>query len=226
MNCFRVRMLVYGLLIAIACSPAEAALTYSLEIEVPKTVVRPAETLGASLVLREISDGVDDPAVSLRNGSGVAGFSARIFRSSGDAMISNLRVVDGFNFFGANPSPNPSISPTDVQLTVSTADFFSGVGAGSDRSEMVLATFDITVGGVMESIFQVGNLVDPLPNPLGIGAPLGDFREVNASSIRFGSLSVTAVPEPGGLLALSVLGLGGVAWYRRRSVVKGTATMV
>lgn len=46
---------------------------------------------------------------------------------------------------------------------------------------------------------------------------------VNVGSV---SASVTAVPEPGGLLALSVLGLGGVAWYRRRSVVKGTATMV
>ena len=220
---FRLRMWGYGLLIAVAVSPAEAALTYSLEIDVPTTVLQPSETTGASLVLREISGGADGPAVSLRNGSGVAGFSARVFRSSGDAVISNFRVIDGFNLFGANPSPNPTISPTDVQVTVSTANFFSGVGAGSDRNEMVLATFDITAGEVMESVFQVGNLVQPLPNPLGIGAPFGSFREVNASSISFGSLTVTAVPEPGSLLALSVMGLGGIVWHRRRSAVRRTA---
>lgn len=206
-----------GVLIMLS-STVSAELTYNLFFrleDAPDTLdvnvdLLPGQEIGASIVLQERS--TDPAAHRMANGLGGVNLMIAAEGSNGAFAITSRPTV-GFAL--------PDDSDTQIART---NPFPPGLTTVSQLENGVLETVIGTV--MLKAPTEMGSttfsLVDPFPNNTtfaGVGSGTGFPKE----NFRLGTATITAVPEPGSLLALSVMGLGGIVWHRRRSAVRRTA---
>lgn len=119
---------------------------------------------------------------------------------------------------GFSPTGN-SGNPTDLFRMVDISGDIEGfnvvpIRASSGESSVLLGTakFRIDpdfVGSVTLNTRQVS------PLDVSLGSNL-----FTSGSVGLGSATVTAVPEPGSLIALSTLAVGGIVFHRRRRMAR------
>lgn len=207
-------------LVLLSVSPLSAEIVHEVFYRLPegdaidmKLLVDPGMTLDATIVFRESVTGATNPIVGA---TGLGGVGIRMTATGGDGRLTILE------------RPNFQIPSTvNDATTIAGASPFGGIVSITSPLEGV---FEAVIGQVQlmaptvpgeETVFS---FVDPQPTADNFSG-LGPGTTLNESAFRLGTLSVTAVPEPGSLMALSVLGLGGIVWHRRRSAAKRTAAM-
>ena len=167
----------------------------------------PGESFDAEVVFRERVSGGTAPIIGE---TGLGGIGLDLTANGGDGRMKILE------------RPNFQISATfDDDDTIAGASPFGGVAPVNSPSEGV---YEAVVGSVRltaptlagsETVFS---FADPQPTADNF-AGVGPGTTLDDSAINFSSVSVTAVPEPGSLLALSALATGGFVYHRRRRKV-------
>jgi hypothetical protein len=178
----------------------------------PRMQLLPGESFDAEIIFRETVSGGTAPIIGE---TGLGGIGLDLISNGADGRV---EVLERPNFqIPAN------INDDD---TIAGASPFGGIAPVSSPSEGV---FEAVVGSVRisaptlagsETVFSFADPQPTADNFAGVGAG----TTLDDSAINFSSVSVTAVPEPGSLLALSALATGGFVYQRRRkSAAKATA---
>ncbi|EGF25973.1 protein containing PEP-CTERM bacterial domain [Rhodopirellula baltica WH47] len=184
----------------------DAAITYSLDAVPDSGAFTSGQTISLQLILRENDDGLGgNPSTSLVNGDGLFGFAARLERTTGDAILSNFELADGFSAsLGPNPTPNPTETPALWEFNFQSSNpLGDSPGFGTSLTSFVVGTVDVTFGA-LATTFTTGNLSNPLPNNIGIGQNVANFRSDSITTYGNASFDVTAVPEPSSLALVGV----------------------
>ncbi len=193
----------------VLATAAHAELVHELFYRLPEfdamdhsIMLDPGTTLDAKIIFRETVSG---DSTAIIGGAGLGGVGFRMTAEGSDGRFSVLE------------RPNFQISSiVNSDDTIAGASPFGGVTAvnsiGNGVFEAEVGTVQLTAPTGGETLFS---FVDPQPTADNF-AGLGPGTTINDSAIRFGSLSVSAVPEPGSVLALSMFAVGGLVYRRRR----------
>lgn len=210
---------VFALLLLV--SRANAGLVYQVSFDATGatlssnanlTVGGPAGVF--NIYLHEMSDGVGGftPRIDLPGGTnGLTTANFAINRTAGsttDITGANGNVLFDFGV----PSPNFTVSNATVEQEALTSPVFASSSA-ADRRTVLLGSVQLSaqaIGVTTFSLadFKIGN------NDFVIDDLVGGLNFVADNSISFGTLTITAVPEPSSLFLVSVVGV--VAVLRRR----------
>ena len=129
--------------------------------------------------------------------------------------LDEFQIGAGFRAVGSNTRAD-SIRMVDISGAFAGIDVIP-VQAASGSNTVFLGTATLQVDPSFDgTVFLTASQLSPIDVTLGTSI-------FNSGSVSSGTATITAVPEPGSLLALSMLGLGGIVWHRRRSAVRRTA---
>jgi hypothetical protein len=215
-----------------ASSPAHATLSYTLGFDQVQYRVTPGLTFTADVILTEIATGGDVPRLAPGGDNGLVLLASEISYSgmtAGGATDNVLRV--GSKDFATTdddgPLPEISFNPIFTEQSylldnrISSLLLSGGPPAGTPFESVIeglttyrvrLATIEFTAVGlegdsavlsIADTGFDVGFSND---------TPFPDFPDITTLEA---SVSISAVPEPTSMLALSVVG-GGLTLRRRR----------
>ena len=229
---FRTLSLIFLLVITVA-PDASAAITYDLVFRLPgaenyasgEILAQPGEEfIGTQILLVEtVAEGIQSPLAQ----ANLNAFSARVSAEAGTGAFRNLTLFSEGGIPGGQNGES-------VLNMIALGPFLNqpgrnSVSVGERVREALLGTVDLIAPGEagVTTAFLLDD-ADPLRDgdftTFESGAfGLESIAQTSGGAFRGGSLTITAVPEPGSLLALSVIGLGGIVWHRRRSAVRRTA---
>ncbi|MEZ6151087.1 MAG: PEP-CTERM sorting domain-containing protein [Pirellulaceae bacterium] len=164
-----------------------------------------------NIVLTEsgVNDSIPPQARTLAGGDGLFGFDLSINAAGGNATFSNV-LFPGYGP-AFNNAANVVITPTSLDLNVTSSAFATSPFQGEFNSSVTIATFDVTYNGT-DTLITNADGGGGFPISLGAGFAT---TAVASGRVNFAGLSVTGVPEPGSMLLLSV-GAVLVATRRRR----------
>lgn len=220
MNLKMVAMICF---VGLMMGPVHAAVTYQLEFRSSEVDMEPGGTIfatpgqvfsGVQVVLAETVSGGSESYFAASN---IAGYSADLSVSGGDGAFRNLSLnTEGGFAAGRNgestlnfASFGPALGQTGRESSV----------VSDGRREALLGIVDLvapTSGSSMFSVFDSKPEVDGDFGTFLTSAGLESLSVESGGGFFGGSVSVTAVPEPGSMLALSVFAVGGIVYRRRR----------
>ena len=198
------------LLAVLAAPSAHAALVYSLDIVGDVSDVRAGSTVALQLVLTEAGVNDNGQANSLGAGNGLFGFGIEIAASGGDATLSNLKTPGYAPAFGN--AGNVVITPRSLSLNMTSEDFSTSPFQGETSQRQTIATFDVTYA-TTDTLLTVSDVGSGFPVSLGAGFSTSAIPE---SQIEFGSLNVSAVPEPSSYVLFAFAAVANSCLRKRR----------
>jgi hypothetical protein len=211
----------------VICSQSDAAIVYDLFIRTTlgdsgNFTVNPSQAFSGSVILRET---ITTPDASPLAANNLNFYRVNVLSNGGDGIFDNLTttfaVTEGF----ANGNDANTLGFASISSAGQTGRLSTNLGGGV--REIVLGTVDLTAPTIgLTTQFTLG---------VGDGASASGFLTTSAGSlpdlanastgggVNFLSTSITAVPEPGSVAVLSIIGCGSLLRFRKR-LGRGLAT--
>lgn len=207
---------------------SQAAIVYSVSFDPTGSNLNLAAnlSLGSSqsfgIYLHEIFDAGDTPRLDLAGG--VNGLTTGNFRTSrsgsGGSAITGLAGNTAFDL-GPTVVFSPSSGTVAQEILINSPVFGTGAAVGPGIRTAQLGSLTVTASGVAGDVnlFTLGDFNPGVGvNDLVIDNGLGGLNFViDTATLSFGSLSVSAVPEPSSIILVSLLSGLGVLRLRRKS---------
>lgn len=197
MNKGKTMRLILSLVLCVSCAPiASAAITYDMFFRAGvfdgfdnNLVVDPNSTIGqVEIILQENTTAGETSDLE----GGMRGIAVDIFSTSPDSFL-NLAANPGFQFEGNGADED----------TISAFNFAGSVPAtrvDADTVEFTLGTLDLIAPAAGGS--TTFSLADVDPNNGNLQTETGSLDD----QVRYRTFTITAIPEPGALVALFAVG--------------------
>lgn len=224
-----VRKLLAAFLLLFIASQASAGVVYqvSFDSDGAASNINSNLTVGGSqlfnIYFHEKFDGSGSftPRIDLAGGvNGLTTANFGVNRTSGTTTdISNASGNAAFDFGGA-PTVNFSASAATVEQEVSVSPVFA-TSSAADRRTVLLGSIQVTANSLGSTTFSLADFLagnDDFIIDDGIGGLLFVADDPLLNVLTFGTLTITAVPEPSSLMLVGVVGC--VAALRRRRAPK------
>lgn len=225
-----VRKLLAAFLLLFIASQASAGVVYQVSFDSngASTTTTANLTVGGAPVNFNIyfhekfdGSGAFTPRIDLAGGvNGLTTANFGVNRTSGTTTdISNASGNAAFDFGGA-PTVNFSTSAATVEQEVSVSPVFA-TSSAADRRTVLLGSIQVTANSLGSTTFSLADFLadsDDIIIDNGIGGLLFVADDPLLNVLTFGTLTITAVPEPSSLMLVGVVGC--VAALRRRRAPK------